>query len=173
MESKKTQNTQMKLFMNYYKMKIVCFIMTNVFGEEDQFINNGKIVSSLIYKVNNVKKENKNLYINTSSQNEVNLIYVEDIVKILEHYIREENECFVGNIIIFNINGIIKIGELANKIKNIMNYNGLIEFNDEIDYKKTNIMKPNLSKMKYFFPSFEFTDIDMALIKTIKFYIDK
>jgi hypothetical protein len=49
----------------------------------------------------------------------------------------------------------------------------MIQFNEERENKKTNLMNPNLSKMESFFPDFEFTDIDFALNKTIeqsKFY---
>jgi len=167
LESKRIQNIQMELFLKYNKIKIVCFIMTNVFGEEDKFINNGRIVPSLIIKIKNAKKKNENLYIDDFSNNKVNLIYVKDIVKMVEIYIHHDDDCLVGNVIIFNKKGILEIGELAKNIAKIMNYEGNIQFKDEskLDLKKeeSNIMKPNLSKMESFFPDFKFKDIYIAL----------
>ena len=40
LESKRVQNIQMELLKKESSIKIVCFVMTNVFGEEDQFILN-------------------------------------------------------------------------------------------------------------------------------------
>ena len=167
LESKRIQNTQMELFLKYYKMKIVCFIMPNVFGEEDQFINNGKIVPSFITKIKNAKRKDENLYIDAFSKNKVNLIYVKDIVNMVKHCIQQEDECLVGNILIFNKKGILEIGELAKKLSKIIDYKGTIEFKDDSNFnlkqEEDNIMKPDLSKMECFFPNFEFTDINEAL----------
>ena len=172
LESKRCQNTQMELFMKRNKMKIICLIMPNIFGEEDQYIMNGRIVPSFITKIINAKRENKNISIESSHKNQLNLIYVKDIVKIVEQTIEKEDEKWLGNIIIFNKNGIIEIAELAKKIAQIVDYQGMIQFNEERENKKTNLMNPNLSKMESLFPDFEFTDIDFALNKLIKDYID-
>jgi len=172
LESKRCQNTQMELFMKRNKMKIICLIMPNIFGEEDQYIMNGRIVPSFITKIINAKRENKNISIESSPKNQLNLIYVKDIVKIVEQTIEKEDEKLVGNIMIFNKNGIIEIEELAKKIAQIVDYQGMIQFNQERENKKTNLMNPNLSKMESLFPDFEFTDIDFALNKLIKECID-
>ena len=168
LESKRYQNIQMELFIKRDKMKIICLIMPNIFGEEDQYIMNGRIVPSFITKIRNAKRENKNISIESSSKNQLNLIYVKDIVKIVEQTIEKEDEKLVGNIMIFNKNGIIEIEELAKKIAQMVDYQGMIQFNEERENKKTNLMTPNLSKMESLFPDFEFTDIDFALNKLIK-----
>jgi nucleoside-diphosphate-sugar epimerase len=131
LESKRCQNTQMELFMKRNKMKIICLIMPNIFGEEDQYIMNGRIVPSFITKIINAKRENKNISIESSPKNQLNLIYVKDIVKIVEQTIEKEDEKLVGNIMIFNKNGIIEIEELAKKIAQIVGYQGMIQFNEE------------------------------------------
>lgn len=171
LESKRCQNIQMELFMKRDKMKIICLIMPNIFGEEDQYIMNGRIVPSLITKMINVKRENKNISIESSPKNQLNLIYVKDIIRIIEQVIEKEDEKLVGNIMIFNKNGIIEIEELAKKIAEIIDYQGIIRFNEEGENKKTNLMTPNLSKMEYLFPDFEFTDIDFALNQIIKDFV--
>lgn len=173
LESKRYQNTQMELFIKRDKIKIICLIMPNIFGEEDQYIMNGRVVPSFITKIINAKRENKNISIESSRKNQLNLIYVKDIVKIVQQTIEKEDEKMVGNIMIFNKNGIIEIEELAKKIAQMVDYQGMIQFNEERENKKTNLMTPNLSKMDSLFPDFEFTDIDFALNKTIeqsKFY---
>jgi len=168
LESKRIQNIQMELFIKHHKMKIVCFIMPNVFGEEDKYILNGRIVPSFITKIRNAKKENKNVYIESSPNNQINLIYVKDIVRIMEQSIQKEHDNLVGNIIIFNKNGTIRIEELAKKIAEMVDYRGTIQFHEEAENKKINIMNPNVSKMDSFFPDFEFTNIDSALNHIIK-----
>jgi len=167
LESKRIQNIQMELVKKESPMKIVCFVMTNVFGEEDQFILNGRIVPSLITKIKDAKGRKKDLYIDSCYHNEVNLIYVKDIVKMVEKMIESErdewNKC-IGNVLIFNKKGTREIGELAKRLAEKMDYQGIIRFNDNIEVRKTNIMKPNLSKMEALFPDFTFTDIEEALL---------
>ena len=168
LESKKVQNVLMEFILKNSFTKIVCLIMTNVFGEEDKFILNGRIVPSLIVKVMEAKKNNKNLFIDGHPEKEVNLIYVKDIVKMVEDIIRVEMDQSIGNILVFNQRGTMKIGELAEKIVQKMDYQGAIEWNNDAEYERTNSMKPNLSKMEAFFPDFTFTRIEEAIRKTIE-----
>jgi hypothetical protein len=108
------------------------------------------------------------LFINGHPEKEVNLIYVKDIVKMVDDVIRVEMDQSIGNILVFNQRGTMKIGELAEKIAQKMDYQGTIEWNNDAEYERTNSMKPNLSKMEAFFPDFTFTRIEKAISKTIE-----
>ena len=168
LQSKRIQDTLMNLFMKFNKTKIICLIMPNVFGEEDQFIIDGRIVPSLITKIKEAKKEEKDVYIDSCFHNKVNLIYVKDIVRIIEIIIDLESNELKGNIIVLNKKGVLEIGDLSKKIAELMNYNGKIFFNENKKEEKDNIMNPNLEKFNLFFTDFEFTDIELALKNTIE-----
>jgi nucleoside-diphosphate-sugar epimerase len=172
LESKKIQDREMKSVMEGTStLKVICMVMTNVFGEEDRFVTDGRIVPALITKMQRAKEYNEHIFIDSFSDEEVNLVYVQDIVKMVEQLI--EQDVSIGNILIFNKKGVLKIGELSKKIAQIMEYSGVISFKEEQQStickknKKNNIMKPNLLKMEKIFPEFEFTDIDVALKKVI------
>jgi len=164
--SKKMQNIQMELFMkSQNQTKVVCLIMPNIFGENDCFIPNGRIVPSIFYKILNAKEKGENILIDGSPKNQVNLIYVGDIIKMVETFIEQKREEHIGNVIIFNKSGTLEVGELANKIAKIVGYNNSIYFNETTKYNSTNIMKPNLAKMNQVFPGVEFSEIDDLLKK--------
>jgi nucleoside-diphosphate-sugar epimerase len=170
--SKKMLDIQIQLLKKKYPLKIVCFILPNIFGYFDKFESNSRIVPALITKIEDAKKRNENLYLDSNSNNTVNLIYSEDIFNIVNKCIIDDIE---GNIIVFNKNGIITLNDLTNKIAKFFNYKNNIFFKNDIVLNENNIMKPNLDKFNHFFKDFEFTDLDLGLkittdfIKTLKF----
>jgi hypothetical protein len=74
----------------------------------------------------------------------------------------------VGNILVFNKNGIITLDKLVFYLKNILNYNHDIFFNNEKQLVDSFIMNPNLQKFESLFPTFEFSDINESLKYTIQ-----
>ena len=145
--------------------QVICLIMPNIFGENDLYVPNGRIVPSLFYKIMNAKKKGENISIDGSPNNQVNLIYVGDIIKMIDYYIEMKREEQIGNVIIFNQSGIIEVGDLAKRIAGIVGYEGSIHFNEMYEYKEINIMKPNISKMERIFPGFQFSEIERSLEK--------
>jgi len=164
--SKKILDLQIKLFINEYKIDIVCLLMTNIFGYYDDFSINGRIVPSMISNIKQHTADNSDLVIKYNKEICVNLIFVNDISKIVELCILKEN--INGNIIVFNKNGIITLEGLKNIISNFFNYKKKIVFNKDIDIMKPNIMKPNImkpniTKFNHFFENFEFTELEQAI----------
>jgi nucleoside-diphosphate-sugar epimerase len=166
--SKKILDIQIKLCIKNYNINVICLILPNIFGEHDNFITEGKIVASFIKKIYDSNTNNTDLYINSNSKTKVNLIYVKDIINIINKCINSNT--ITGNIIVYNYKSIFTLEQLIIKISKIMNYNKNIYFNNNSTYTKTNIMTPNISLFHNFFPYFKFTKIDYALQKTIQYF---
>jgi len=160
--SKKILDTQIKLFMKEYKIDITCLLMTNIFGCNDDFSINGRIVPSMIANIKQHIDNNSDMVINTNKNTLVNLIYVDDISKIVELCVLQEN--ISGSILVFNKNGIITLENLTNMLANLFNYQKNIIFTENNTTSSiNNIMKPNLGKFNYFFENFTFTELEDAL----------
>jgi len=159
--SKKILDTQINLFMREYKIDITCLLMTNIFGCNDDFSINGRIVPSIIANIKQHVHNNSDIIINANKNTLVNLVYVDDISKIVELCILQEN--ISGSILVFNKNGTIMLEKLTNIIASIFNYKKNIIFTDDTCIVNNNIMKPNLGKFNYFFENFRFTELEKAL----------
>ena len=166
--SKKVLDSQIKLFINSYKIDIVCLLMTNIFGCYDDFTINSRIVPSMFANIKQHIDSSSDMTINCNKNTLVNLVFVDDISKIVEICILSEN--ITGNIIIFNKNGIVTLDELTNKISNLLNYKKKILFKIDTILNETNIMKPNLNVFNDFFKNFEFTKLDKSLKITTDFF---
>jgi len=164
--AKKILHTQIELFMKEYKMNIVCLIMTNIFGCYDDFSINSRIVPSMITNIKKHMNENTDMTIFSNKNTIVNLVFVEDISKIIELCILSEN--VQGNILIFNKEGTITLENLTIEISKILNYQNKITFINDSPICN-NIMKPNLSKFYTLFENFQFTDLKTSLQTTIDF----
>ena len=165
--SKKVLDTQIKLFMNDYKIDIVCLLLTNIYGCYDDFSINGRIVPSMLSNIKKNMENDSNTIINSNKNTLVNLIFVDDISKIVEISILKEN--IRGNIIVFNKNGIITLDNLTHKIAKILDYKKQILFKEDRQLIESNIMKPDLSTFNDFFNNFEFTDLEKGLEITTNF----
>jgi nucleoside-diphosphate-sugar epimerase len=120
--------------------------------------------------LSNIKKNMENDFdtvINSNKNTLVNLIFVDDISKIVEISILKEN--IRGNIIVFNKNGIITLDNLTHKIAKILDYKKQILFKEDRQLIESNIMKPDLSTFNDFFNHFEFTDLEKGLEITTNF----
>ena len=160
--SKKVLDIQIKLFMNEYKIDVICLLMTNIYGPNDDFSINSRIVPSLITKIKNSQEEKKDIIINSNKNILVNLVLVDDISRIIEKCIYG-NINLKGNIIIFNKNGIITLEKLVDIISKIIKNTNNITFEKNEDIKQSFIMKPNLNKFNTFFSDFEFSEIENSL----------
>jgi nucleoside-diphosphate-sugar epimerase len=165
--SKKVLDSQIKLFMNDYKIDIVCLLMTNVFGCYDDFSINGRIVPSMIANIKEHLYNSSDMVVHSNKNTLVNLVFVDDISKIVELCIVCEN--ITGNIIVFNKNGTITLDNLTNKIAKLFNYKNNILFKNDTILHESNIMKPNLNIFNHFFNNFEFTELEKGLKITTEF----
>ena len=167
--SKKIMDIQLKIFSEYYNsIQMVCLILPNVFGKYDKFDINGRIVPAIIEKIKIAKVKNKDLFIDSNANNTINLIYVDDIVNIVNECVT--NDTIEKNIIIFNKNGVMTIEELSTCIKQKMNYQKNILFSKKELLVSNNIMKPDISKFLSLFSNFQFSNISDSIEKTIEYY---
>jgi nucleoside-diphosphate-sugar epimerase len=167
--SKKVLDTQIKLFMNDYKIDVICLLLTNIYGCYDDFSVNGRIVPSMIANIKKNIDNDSDTIVNSNQNTLVNLIFVDDISKIVEISIL--NEQIKGNVIIFNKNGIITLGNLTHKIAKILDYKKNILFKEDTQVIESSIMKPNLCRFNHFFNNFEFTDLEKGLEITTNFLL--
>ena len=168
--SKKMLHLQLNLFQKQNSFtKYVCLILPNIYGKLDTFKENARIVSAFIKKIAIAKEKDSKLIIYSNSNNQVNLIYVEDLFLIIEKCILEDS--IRENILVFNKKGIFSIEELAQIIKEEMDFKNEIIFTDT-HYKlnKNNIMKPNISKFDQLFPKFPFSNTRKTIQETIQHY---
>jgi len=77
--SKKILDAQIKLFMNEYKIDVICLLMTNIFGCYDDFSINGRIVPSMIANIKHHMDNNTDMIVNSNKNNLDNLVFVDDI----------------------------------------------------------------------------------------------
>ena len=125
--SKATMDNQMKLLVNETDIKISCLILPNIFGGFDNFCENGRIVASLIYKINKAKLKNTDLFIDSNRETLVNIIFINDIIDIIKKCIYTDINC---NMIILNPEGTITLNELTQQLSKIMKFNKNIYFNN-------------------------------------------
>jgi nucleoside-diphosphate-sugar epimerase len=166
--SKKVLDSQVKLFMKEYNIDVVCLIMTNIFGCYDDFSVNGRIVPSMIANIKEHIINQSDMVIPSNKNTLVNLVFVDDISKLVELCILKEN--IRGNIIIFNKDGIITLDNLTNKIANLFNFKNKILFKNDHILTESNIMNPNLQVFNNFFTDFKFTELEKGLKVTTDFF---
>jgi nucleoside-diphosphate-sugar epimerase len=166
--SKKILDTQIKLFMKFHKIDVICLILTNIYGKNDDFSVNSRIVPSLITKIKQSCQENTDIIINGNKNTLVNLVFIEDLSIIIESYIFNKNNHLSGNIIIFNKNGILSLEKIVNIICKIMNNKNTIKYTNEENISNSFIMKPNLEKFNKYFGDFQFHETEKTMELIIK-----
>lgn len=167
--SKQIMDQQTKLLKKINNdMNIITLILPNIFGINDTFSINSRIVPAIITKINIANTNNTNVFINSHKYTKVNIIYVNDIVNIINKCIETDN--ITGNIIIFNKKNIFTLSELSSHIKGLTNFKNEIVFTNDIEPNDNNLMFPNISKFDNFFTDFVFTELNVSLENTINFF---
>lgn len=165
--SKKILHLQLNFFHKYFpSTKYICLLLPNIFGKNDSFVENGRIVPSFITKIANAKRNKTNLIINSNSNNTVNLIHVKDLFLILNKCIQTDFED--ENIIIFNEKGILTLENLASILKEEMEFEEEIVFTNNAIITSNNIMNPDLTTFNRLFPNFRFSELRKTLKETIQ-----
>jgi nucleoside-diphosphate-sugar epimerase len=167
--SKKIMHLQIDLFKQTSNVNIICFILPNIFGSYDLFSTNGRIVPSLINKIKIAKQENTTLIINGNEHKELNIIYINDIINIINICIQKNN--INGDIIIFDKNAVVSLRELCNILAQKINYYNEIIFLDDMHCLQNKLYIPNTTKFNSYFEDFKFTDLNNSLQETINFYL--
>lgn len=172
--SKQIMDMQIKLLNQKSNTIVVCLILPNVFGKYDNFCPNGRIIPSLLYKFKNALQNNENININCSGKIQINLVYINDIFRIIQKSIESDTDTISGNILVFNLNGTLNLDELTQNIKLLTNYKHEIIFkndnNSSISMNDSQMLIPNISKFESLFPGFIFSDIKSSLLETINYF---
>lgn len=149
------------LLLDNTNIKCGVLIPTNMYGEYDDFEEQtSHVIPNLIRKMY-LNKDTVEILGNVNNRRD--FLYAKDFGKIIKFFIENEimgiYNCSTGNT--------ISILELANTIKEILNYKGkfVYETFEDIQLRKT-----NNNKLLNQLVEFKFTDIKHGLIETIKYY---
>jgi UDP-glucose 4-epimerase len=152
-----------KKILDYYikayseQIKILCLFLTNAYGEHDLFSEQSRIVPASIFKISNYDK----VFVDCNEKTQVNLLYIDDILKIVKHFLNNNVYC---NNIVFSTKNTITIKNLHELIMNKMGKKIEIKYNNS-----KQIILANAPKNTNF--EFDYTDMEYGLSKTIEFYI--
>jgi GDP-L-fucose synthase len=171
--SKRMLDTGSKLLTKYSNIEIVSLIPTNIYGPKDNFnLHDGHVLPALIHKCFIAKNNNKPLIIKGRGTSLRQFILSHDLGKIILHFVnckleKKFNQLIVGP----PVKDEITIKDLVNKIVKEFEFNGEVVYDcnfPEGQYKKT----VDDSELLAYIPHFKFTSLDVALKKTIDYFIE-
>lgn len=154
-------------FNKQYKMKTICLIPPNIFGEGDNYdLKNSHVVAALVRKFKEAVFEGKKwvkIWGDGTAKRE--FMYVDDVVEAIIYFFKKTNKFVVINI---GVGKDYSILELANLIAFYSGFKGKIKF----DKKKPNGMKQKLldnTRMKKYKFKVK-SNFEENLVKTINYY---
>jgi nucleoside-diphosphate-sugar epimerase len=153
--SKKVLDYYIKVYSK--QIKILCLFLTNAYGEYDLFGEQSRIIPASIFKIYNYN----NVFVDCNEKTQVNLLYIDDMLKIVENFLTNNVYC---NKIVFNTKNTITIKNLHELIMDKMNRSIDIKYNNS-----KQIVSANSPKNTNF--EFDYTDMEYGLSKTIDFYM--
>ena len=154
-------------FNQQYKTKYVCLMPCNLFGPNDNYdLNNSHFLPALIKKIYLASKKKKNKAVNLWGTGKPlrEVLYVDEVAKACEYFLRKRNSSFL-----INIGSPIEmtIKNYAIKIKNKIDPSVLIRFNNKkkLDGVKRKKLDVSLAKKNGWSSKMNFKE---ALDNTIK-----
>lgn len=166
--SKVILELQLSLFSKNSTIHVNNLYIPNIFGELDYFNETSRIIPSLIYKINDLQKHNQSILQKDCPSNiSLNILYINDLIKIIETSIVQQINC--GNIIIYNSKNTFTLKQLLNIVKEKIFPTLEIIFTQ----KDMDMNYPTFSSTKFdtLFPNWAFTSIDDSLDNTIQYYL--
>lgn len=161
-----------RLYREQFGCNFISVIPTNVFGENDNYnLEDSHVIPALIHKCYNAKIHNTKFVMNGSGKPLRQFIYSKDIARLIMLILEKYNE---NDPIILSTpeEDEISIGNIGLKIaKEFGIADEMIEFDEtksDGQYKKT----ASNDKLKKLFPEFKFTDMNIALKDSIKWFVD-
>ena len=159
---------QIKILSKNSNIIINNLYLPNIFGRFDYFNENSRIVPSLIYTIIRLKQDNQPIITKDCEPNiSLNLLYVDDLIKIIETIIMNKINC--GNLILYNSNNTFTINRLIDVLKTNI-YPDL-----DVCFTKQETLSTlphyNNDKFNSLFPDFIFTPIHDSLDQTINHYL--
>jgi GDP-L-fucose synthase len=167
-QAKRISDIQIEIYNKNFGLNYMSLIPTNIFGENDNYnLNFGHVIPSLIHKCYLAKKTNTPFIVWGDGTAIREFIYSDDLSKICLDILSIDTppqKILTSNSIPLTIN------QVVNKICEIFDYNNLVW-----DTTKPNgqlIRKTNNNVLKSVLPNFNFTDFDIALENSVRWFID-
>lgn len=175
--AKRMVDVQLEAYKKQYGFQGCSIIPTNIFGPNDNYnLINGHVVPCLIHKFHNAWKDRTEVEIWGDGSPKREFIYSQDLAKICLDLLSKDEE-MPQRLIIPGQEYSIK--EIVDKIKQIYDFDVYKRpddiWNINVNY---NTSKPNgqmrrKTESLYFnelFPNFEYTDINLALKESVKWF---
>ena len=165
--SKRLLDTLSKSYREEYNRNYTCIIPTNIYGENDNYsLEDGHVIPALIHKAHLAKNNNEPFIIKGTGKPLRQFIYSQDLAQLIVWCLENYND--IDPIILADSKeySIKEIGEIIAENFNIDNIQFDTSFSDG-QYKKTASNQKLLSLL-----DFEFTDINIGLQKSCKWFID-
>ena len=162
--SKKINEYTAKVFSKIYGIQIIGLRFFTVFGEWGR-------PDMLIFKYLKANFTNKKFFLNENGKHLRDFTYIEDVIKIL---IKLKNTKFIEKFLVLNIcsNKPIKIISVINRMNKVdKKFKYTAQSSKELKKIEVNITHGNNLKIKKLIKNFKFTKFDLALSKTINWYV--
>jgi GDP-L-fucose synthase len=160
---------QLKSYREQYGLNYVSVIPTNIYGPNDNFsIENGHVLPSLIHKLYLAIKNKTDFVVWGTGNPKREFIFSEDVASLTRWVLENYNE---EDPLILSTSTEISIKDVVDILVQEFNYKGKIIF----DSSKPDgqLRKPSdNSKLKSYLPELKFTNIEVGLKKTIKWFIE-
>lgn len=165
--AKRMSDIQIQAYREQFGCEYFSVIPTNIYGPGDNYnLENGHVVPTLIHKFYLAKKNNTPVEIWGTGKPLREFIYSEDVAnltsRLLENYSGSDP-------VILSTSQEVSIAELAEIIKNSINYKGKIIYQKEKPDGQFRKPSDN-SVIKDLFPDFKFTPIEEGIQKSIDWF---
>lgn len=166
--AKRMLEVQSSAYRKEWGCNFIVAIPTNIYGENDFWnLNEGHVVPSLIHKCYLAKKNNTDLEVWGSGKPLREFVYSKDIAKLILWAMKNYHE---NTPIIFSNGEERSIRKLVETIASVMGFTGKVVFdNTKPDGQ---FRKPSdTSKLKRYLPDFKFTQFEVGIRRTVKWFI--
>lgn len=165
--AKRMSDIQIQAYREQFGCEYFSVIPTNIYGPGDNYnLQNGHVVPTLIHKFYLAKKNNTPVEIWGTGKPLREFIYSEDVANLTSRLL----ENYSGfDPVILSTSQEVSIAELAEIIKNSINYKGKIIYQKEKPDGQFRKPSDN-SVIKNMFPDFKFTPIEEGIQKSIDWF---
>lgn len=166
--AKRMADVQIRAYREQYGVNYTSVIPTNIYGPNDNFsLVHGHVVPMLIHKMYLAQQTGEDFVVWGTGKPLREFIYSKDVAKltdwVLENYDKSEP-------IILSTSDEISIRDLVDILVQEFNFKGKVVFDETKPDGQFRKPSDN-SKIKKYLPNFQFTQIEIGLRETIKWFI--
>lgn len=167
--AKRMSDIQIMAYREQYGINYTSVIPTNIFGPRDNFsLVHGHVIPMLIHKLYLAQRDNTDFVVWGTGKAKREFIYSEDLGKMVNFVLNEYTE---QSPIILSTSEEVSIAEVVDILVETFNFKGNVVFDDtkpEGQYRRPS----DNSKIKSYMPDFEFTPFNVAIKKTVEWFIN-